>query len=103
MKVIAISNHKGGVAKSTTAANLAASLALDGHSVLAVDTDPQAHATILLGCDPAEGTAEFAGRPGEAVQLLDELPETQSQPALPEPAPHAPSSGSRGPIRQSTG
>ena len=54
VKVSAISNHKGGVAKSTTAANLAASLALDGHSVLAVDTDPQAHATILLGCDPAE-------------------------------------------------
>jgi chromosome partitioning protein len=54
VKVIAISNHKGGVAKSTTAANLAASLALDGHSVLAVDTVPQAHATILLGCDPAE-------------------------------------------------
>lgn len=54
MKRLAISNHKGGVAKSTTTANLGAALALDGHRVLVVDTDPQAHATMLLGCDPAE-------------------------------------------------
>lgn len=54
MELIAVSNHKGGVAKTTTAVNLGAALALSGRRVLVVDTDPQAHATMLLGCDPAD-------------------------------------------------
>ena len=85
-RILAIANQKGGVGKTTTSVNLAASLAQKGRRVLVVDMDPQANATSGLGMPRGtvqEGIYEALAleRPIRELTQLTEVPNLWLVPA----------------------
>jgi len=70
-KIIAITNQKGGVGKTTTAINLGASLAANDISVLVVDSDPQGNTTTGLGVEKSDEIPTLYGALIEGLPIQD--------------------------------
>lgn len=87
--VVAVSNEKGGVAKTTTTLSLGAALAESGQRVLVVDLDPQANLTLALGIEPGsaavtsshiliESAPLMSARISTEIENLDLIPSHSS-------------------------
>jgi chromosome partitioning protein len=81
-RVMTIANQKGGVGKTTTAVNLAASLSQHGNRVLVVDLDPQGNASTALDVDHHVGRESVYNALVEERPLADIVAEVDGMPGL---------------------
>jgi chromosome partitioning protein len=91
-RVIVVANQKGGVGKTTTTVNMAASLALHGARVLVVDLDPQGNASTALGIDhhadvPSIYDVLVESRP--LSEVVQPVPDVEGLFCAPWPAPRS--------------
>lgn len=70
-RIISVSNHKGGVGKTTSVVNIGAGLAIQGRKVLLIDLDPQANLTICFGVSESEQTIYSAFINGDKLEPIN--------------------------------
>jgi len=70
-RIISISNHKGGVGKTTSVVNIGAGLAMQGRKVLLIDLDPQANLTISYGIAESENNVYSAFINGNGLEPVN--------------------------------
>ena len=87
MKVVTLINEKGGVGKTTLSVHIAAGLAVNGFRAVIFDSDPQGHATEIMGLVPEPGLYDLIVRKAAFKDVLRIVP-----PELYEP-PNSPSKG----------
>lgn len=76
-KIISVANQKGGVGKTTTTINLAASLAAIEHSTLIIDIDPQSNTTSGVGIEPKTVTSSIYEVMVGGIDIMDAIRDTE--------------------------